>query len=192
MLLCSLKMYPLRWPAVTRPTDAPAHGLLLYIKKHRAESVWVDNESLLSPNLCSLSLQSLFLFPLSARPSWPNSKASSASGQSSPGKDAAPESSALHTTSSPTSQGRWLSASTAARSPVLGGTSGPEASRPAARLLPPSPGLATRPSTAPKVSPTIDKLPYVPHSPFHLFSYDFEDSPLLTKDKGGDSQTENR
>jgi hypothetical protein len=42
------------------------------------------------------------------------------------------------------------------------------------------------------VSPTIDKLPYVPHSPFHLFSYDFEDSPLLTKDKGGDSQTENR
>ncbi|NP_001276584.1 FH1/FH2 domain-containing protein 3 isoform 3 [Mus musculus] len=119
-------------------------------------------------------------------------KASSASGQSSPGKDAAPESSALHTTSSPTSQGRWLSASTAARSPVLGGTSGPEASRPAARLLPPSPGLATRPSTAPKVSPTIDKLPYVPHSPFHLFSYDFEDSPLLTKDKGGDSQTENR
>uniref|UniRef100_A0A8C6HVD7 Formin homology 2 domain containing 3 n=1 Tax=Mus spicilegus TaxID=10103 RepID=A0A8C6HVD7_MUSSI len=121
-----------------------------------------------------------------------DSKASSASGQISPGKDAAPESSALHTTSSPTSQGRWLSASTAARSPVLGGTSGPEASRPAARLLPPSPGLATGPSKAPKVSPTIDKLPYVPHSPFHLFSYDFEDSPLLTKDKGGDSQTENR
>ncbi|MEJ1283469.1 formin homology 2 domain containing 3 [Cricetulus griseus] len=55
-----------------------------------------------------------------------------------------------------------------------------------------SPGLAPRPSTAPKVSPTIDKLPYVPHSPFHLFSYDFEDSPLLTKDKGGDAQTENR
>ncbi|EGV93539.1 FH1/FH2 domain-containing protein 3 [Cricetulus griseus] len=55
-----------------------------------------------------------------------------------------------------------------------------------------NPGLAPRPSTAPKVSPTIDKLPYVPHSPFHLFSYDFEDSPLLTKDKGGDAQTENR
>lgn len=121
-----------------------------------------------------------------------DSKASSASKQSPPEKDATPESSTLRTTSSPTSQGRWLPANPAAQSPVLAGTSGPEASRPAARLPPPSPVLAPRPSTAPKVSPTIDKLPYVPHSPFHLFSYDFEDSPLLTKDKGGDSQTENR
>ncbi|CAH7096877.1 Fhod3 [Phodopus roborovskii] len=109
---------------------------------------------------------------------------SSASRHSSPGKDAAPESSAP-----PTSQGRWPPASTAAW--TSGGTSGSEASR-AALLSPPSPGLAARPSTAPKVSPSIDKLPYVLHSPFHLFSYDFEDSPLLTKDKGGDSQTENR
>ncbi|XP_076410952.1 FH1/FH2 domain-containing protein 3 isoform X1 [Peromyscus maniculatus bairdii] len=116
-----------------------------------------------------------------------DSEASSASRHSSPGKDAAPDSSALPTTS----QGRRPPASPAARPPGLGGTSGSETSRPA--LLPaPSPGLAPRPSTAPRASPTIDKLPYVPHSPFHLFSYDFEDSPLLTKDKGGDSQTENR
>ncbi|XP_036060839.1 FH1/FH2 domain-containing protein 3 isoform X2 [Onychomys torridus] len=114
-------------------------------------------------------------------------EASSASRHSSPRKDAAPDSSALPTTS----QGRRPPASTAARPHVLGGTSGSETSRPAL-LPPPSPGLATRSSTAPKASPTIDKLPYVPHSPFHLFSYDFEDSPLLTKDKGGDSQTENR
>lgn len=114
-----------------------------------------------------------------------DSEANSASRHSSPGKDAATESSAPTTTS----QGRWPPASTAAW--TSGGTSGSEASRPAL-LSPPSPGVATRPSPAPKVSAAIDKLPYVPHSPFHLFSYDFQDSPLLTKDKGGDSQTENR
>ncbi|XP_038186649.1 FH1/FH2 domain-containing protein 3 isoform X2 [Arvicola amphibius] len=114
-------------------------------------------------------------------------KASSVSRHSSPGKDADLESSALPTTS----QGRQPPASTAARTPVSGGASGSEASRPAL-LPPPSPGLAPRPSNALKVSPPRDKLPYVPHSPFHLFSYDFEDSPLLTKDKGGDTQTENR
>uniref|UniRef100_H0WXZ6 Formin homology 2 domain containing 3 n=1 Tax=Otolemur garnettii TaxID=30611 RepID=H0WXZ6_OTOGA len=52
-----------------------------------------------------------------------------------------------------------------------------------------------RPSSCPpknlKSSPTIDKLPYVPHSPFHLFSYDFEDSPLSTKEKEAESQKEN-
>jgi hypothetical protein len=42
------------------------------------------------------------------------------------------------------------------------------------------------------VSPTVEKLPYVPHSPFHLFSYDFEDSPLPSKDKEAESQKENR
>ncbi|KAH0500275.1 FH1/FH2 domain-containing protein 3 [Microtus ochrogaster] len=105
----------------------------------------------------------------------------------SPGKDAFAESSALPTTT----QGRHPPAGSAARTPVSGGASGSEASRPAL-LPPPSPGLAPRPSSALKVSPPRDKLPYVPHSPFHLFSYDFEDSPLLTKDKGGDSQTENR
>ncbi|XP_049990817.1 FH1/FH2 domain-containing protein 3 isoform X8 [Alexandromys fortis] len=116
-----------------------------------------------------------------------NSKASSVSRHSSLGKDADAESSALPTTS----QGRHPPASTAARTPVSGGASGSEASRPAL-LPPPSPGLAPRPSSTLKVSPPRDKLPYVPHSPFHLFSYDFEDSPFLTKDKGGDSQTENR
>lgn len=116
-----------------------------------------------------------------------DSKTSSVSRHSSPGKDADAESSALPTTS----QGRHPPASTAARTPVSGGASGSEASRPAL-LPPPSPGLAPRPSSTLKVSPPRDKLPYVPHSPFHLFSYDFEDSPLLTKDKGGDSQTENR
>ncbi|XP_026639308.1 FH1/FH2 domain-containing protein 3 isoform X3 [Microtus ochrogaster] len=114
-------------------------------------------------------------------------KASSVSRHCSPGKDADAESSALPTTT----QGRHPPAGTAARTPVSGGASGSEASRPAL-LPPPSPGLAPRPSSALKVSPPRDKLPYVPHSPFHLFSYDFEDSPLLTKDKGGDSQTENR
>lgn len=116
-----------------------------------------------------------------------DSKTSSVSRHSSPGKDADAESSALPTTS----QGRHPPASTAAQTPVSGGASGSEASRPAL-LPPPSPGLAPRPSSTLKVSPPRDKLPYVPHSPFHLFSYDFEDSPLLTKDKGGDSQTENR
>ncbi|XP_075825266.1 FH1/FH2 domain-containing protein 3 isoform X5 [Microtus pennsylvanicus] len=116
-----------------------------------------------------------------------DSNASSVSRHSSPGKDANAESSALPTTT----QGRHPPAGTAARTPVSGGASGSEASRPAL-LPPPSPGLAPRPSSALKVSPSRDKLPYVPHSPFHLFSYDFEDSPLLTKDKGGDSQTENR
>ncbi|XP_060233559.1 FH1/FH2 domain-containing protein 3 isoform X2 [Meriones unguiculatus] len=120
-----------------------------------------------------------------------DSEVSFASLQSCPGKEASPQSSALHATSSATSQGRSLPASAAARNPALCGTSGSEASR-SALLPPPSPGLATRPSTTPRASPTIDKLPYVPHSPFHLFSYDFEDSPILAKDKGGDSQTENR
>ncbi|XP_029419151.1 FH1/FH2 domain-containing protein 3 [Nannospalax galili] len=120
-----------------------------------------------------------------------DSEASLASKQSPPGKNATPESSALPSTSSPTSQGRWLPASTASRNPLLGGCSGSEVSR-AVLLPPPSPALAARPSTTPKASRTIDKLPYVPHSPFHLFSYDFEDSPLLTKDKEVESHAENR
>ncbi|XP_061444092.1 FH1/FH2 domain-containing protein 3 isoform X3 [Rhineura floridana] len=37
-------------------------------------------------------------------------------------------------------------------------------------------------SITPKASPTVDKLPYVPHSPFHLFSYDLEEPPA-TKEK---------
>nr|XP_015212473.1 PREDICTED: FH1/FH2 domain-containing protein 3 isoform X1 [Lepisosteus oculatus] len=35
----------------------------------------------------------------------------------------------------------------------------------------------------PAVSPTVEKLPYLPHSPFHLFSYDFDEpSPSTVKD----------
>ncbi|XP_078233775.1 FH1/FH2 domain-containing protein 3 isoform X6 [Pogona vitticeps] len=38
-------------------------------------------------------------------------------------------------------------------------------------------------SITPKVSPTVEKLPYVPHSPFHLFSYDIEEPPTFVKEK---------
>ncbi|XP_032715471.1 FH1/FH2 domain-containing protein 3 isoform X3 [Lontra canadensis] len=109
-----------------------------------------------------------------------------ASEQSPAGEDAAPESSAL---SRATSQGKWLPASPAVGSPLRSGSSGP------ALLSPPlTPASASRPSsTAPgplKASPTIEKLPYVPHSPFHLFSYDFEDSPLSAKEKEAEAQKE--
>ncbi|XP_032277136.1 FH1/FH2 domain-containing protein 3 isoform X7 [Phoca vitulina] len=109
-----------------------------------------------------------------------------ASEQSPAGKDAAPESSAL---SSATSQGKQLPASTAVGSPLRSGSSG------AALLSPPlTPASASRPSSTapgpPKTSPTIEKLPYVPHSPFHLFSYDFEDSPLSAKEKEAESPKE--
>nr|XP_012419217.1 PREDICTED: FH1/FH2 domain-containing protein 3 isoform X1 [Odobenus rosmarus divergens] len=109
-----------------------------------------------------------------------------ASEQSPAGEDAAPESSAL---SSATSQGKRLPASTAVGSPLRSGSSG------AALLSPPlTPASASRPSSTapgpPKASPTIEKLPYVPHSPFHLFSYDFEDSPLSAKEKEAESLKE--
>ncbi|XP_048219497.1 FH1/FH2 domain-containing protein 3 isoform X4 [Perognathus longimembris pacificus] len=107
-----------------------------------------------------------------------DSKASPASKQSLHAKCAVPEISELPDISSAASQGRCLSGR-------------PEATRSA--LLPPSsPAVANRSSSIMmKVSPTIDKLPYVPHSPFHLFSYDFEDSPLSTKDKEAEPQKEN-
>ncbi|XP_053115354.1 FH1/FH2 domain-containing protein 3 isoform X5 [Hemicordylus capensis] len=38
-------------------------------------------------------------------------------------------------------------------------------------------------SVTPKASPTVEKLPYVPHSPFHLFSYDTEEHPTSMKEK---------
>ncbi|XP_052516216.1 FH1/FH2 domain-containing protein 3 isoform X2 [Budorcas taxicolor] len=85
------------------------------------------------------------------------------------------------------SPGTPLPASAAAGTPSDRASSGP-ALRP-----PPSPTPASRPSTAPappKASPSREKLPYVPHSPFHLFSYDFEDSPLSTKEKEAESQQE--
>ncbi|KAM9093809.1 FH1/FH2 domain-containing protein 3 isoform 4-T4 [Sarcophilus harrisii] len=46
-------------------------------------------------------------------------------------------------------------------------------------------------STNQKASPVVEKLPYVPHTPFHLFSYDFEDSPLTAKEKEREVQKEN-
>ncbi|NXG68168.1 FHOD3 protein, partial [Baryphthengus martii] len=44
----------------------------------------------------------------------------------------------------------------------------------------------------PKASPTVEKLPYVPHTPFHLFSYDFEESPAPVKEKEAEMMRENR
>ncbi|XP_019493460.1 PREDICTED: FH1/FH2 domain-containing protein 3 isoform X2 [Hipposideros armiger] len=117
-----------------------------------------------------------------------DSEASPASEQNPTGQDAASESPALPTASSATSQGKQLPASTA-----VGGLSGSGSSGPAL-LPPPTPASASRSSSAapglPKASPTIEKLPYVPHSPFHLFSYDFEDSPLSTKEKEAEAQKE--
>ncbi|KAM5305175.1 FH1/FH2 domain-containing protein 3 isoform 2-T2 [Glossophaga mutica] len=114
-----------------------------------------------------------------------DSEASSASEQSPPGQG----SPGLLSASSATSQDKQLPASTA------GGSSwGSGSSRPAP-LPHPTPALATGTSCTtpgrPKASRTIEKLPYVPHSPFHLFSYDFEDSPLSTKEKEAKAQKEN-
>ncbi|ELK05653.1 FH1/FH2 domain-containing protein 3 [Pteropus alecto] len=119
-----------------------------------------------------------------------SSEASPASEQSPPGREAAPESPAHPSASSATSQGKQLLASTAVGSPLCSGSSGP------ALLPPPTPASTSwSSSTTPglsKPSPTIEKLPYVPHSPFHLFSYDFEDSPLSAKEKEGEAQKESR
>ncbi|XP_077886298.1 FH1/FH2 domain-containing protein 3 isoform X12 [Ictidomys tridecemlineatus] len=106
-------------------------------------------------------------------------------------KGTAPQSSALPDTSSDTLQEKRIPTSTAAGNLLHRASSGPEATQPA--LLPsPNPASASRPpSTTLKASPTTDKLPYVPHSPFHLFSYDFEDSPLATKEKEAEPQKEN-
>ncbi|XP_026924592.1 FH1/FH2 domain-containing protein 3 isoform X3 [Acinonyx jubatus] len=112
-----------------------------------------------------------------------------ASEQSPAGKDTAPQSSALPTASNAASQGKRCPASTAVGGPLRSRSSGP------ALVLPPlTPASVSRPSSSapgpPKASPTIEKLPYVPHSPFHLFSYDFEDSPLPTKEKEAEAQKE--
>ncbi|NXM73828.1 FHOD3 protein, partial [Serilophus lunatus] len=47
-------------------------------------------------------------------------------------------------------------------------------------------------SITPKASPTVEKLPYVPHTPFHLFSYDFEESPASVKEKEAEIMRESR
>ncbi|XP_072780481.1 FH1/FH2 domain-containing protein 3 isoform X9 [Taeniopygia guttata] len=63
-------------------------------------------------------------------------------------------------------------------------------SSPATALLS-SPQNSSAPIT-PKASPTVEKLPYVPHTPFHLFSYDFEDCPASVKEKEAEMMRENR
>ncbi|KAM9387298.1 FH1/FH2 domain-containing protein 3 isoform 2-T2 [Phaethornis superciliosus] len=63
-------------------------------------------------------------------------------------------------------------------------------SSPAAALLSSSQNSSA--SITPKVSPTVEKLPYVPHTPFHLFSYDFEESPASVKEKEAEVMRENR
>ncbi|NXA43464.1 FHOD3 protein, partial [Eudromia elegans] len=47
-------------------------------------------------------------------------------------------------------------------------------------------------SITPKASPTVEKLPYVPHTPFHLFSYDFEETSASLKEKEAEVMRENR
>ncbi|XP_054983803.1 FH1/FH2 domain-containing protein 3 isoform X3 [Sorex araneus] len=117
-----------------------------------------------------------------------SSEASPTSEQSPPGKDAASQSSAPPAASNTSLQGRQPPASTAAGSSLCCGGSGPSL------LSPSTPAPASRPSSStpgpPKASPPIEKLPYVPHSPFHLFSYDFEDSPIATKEKDAETQKE--
>ncbi|XP_031408655.1 FH1/FH2 domain-containing protein 3 isoform X6 [Meleagris gallopavo] len=63
-------------------------------------------------------------------------------------------------------------------------------SLPAAVLLSSSQNSSA--SITPKASPTVEKLPYVPHTPFHLFSYDFEESPASVKEKEAEMMRENR
>ncbi|XP_045430926.1 FH1/FH2 domain-containing protein 3 isoform X6 [Pipistrellus kuhlii] len=113
-------------------------------------------------------------------------KDSSQAGPASEQKHTGQESPTLPPASSATSisQGKQLPASTAGGSPWGNGSSGPA-------LLPhPTPASRTSTPGPPKASQTIAKLPYVPHSPFHLFSYDFEDSPLSAKDKEPEAQKE--
>ncbi|NXH89763.1 FHOD3 protein, partial [Edolisoma coerulescens] len=66
----------------------------------------------------------------------------------------------------------------------------PSPSSPATALL--SSPQNSSASITPKASPTVEKLPYVPHTPFHLFSYDFEESPTSVKEKEAEMMRENR
>nr|XP_010585414.1 FH1/FH2 domain-containing protein 3 [Loxodonta africana] len=130
-----------------------------------------------------------------------DSEPSPATEQNPTAKDAAPNRPALPAAPSAASQGEWLPASTAVGNSSDSGSSGPESTiwttQPALLLPTPASASASRPTststaTGPlKASPTIEKLPYVPHSPFHLFSYDFEESPLSTKEKEAEPQREN-
>ncbi|XP_029445696.1 FH1/FH2 domain-containing protein 3 isoform X2 [Rhinatrema bivittatum] len=42
------------------------------------------------------------------------------------------------------------------------------------------------------IASTIERLPYIPHSPFHLFSYDFDDSSAAVKEKETETLRESR
>uniref|UniRef100_A0A8C6XEH2 Formin homology 2 domain containing 3 n=1 Tax=Naja naja TaxID=35670 RepID=A0A8C6XEH2_NAJNA len=44
----------------------------------------------------------------------------------------------------------------------------------------------------PKTSPNVEKLPYLPYSPFHLFSYDVEEPQTAMKEKEAEEFRENR
>ncbi|XP_070277108.1 FH1/FH2 domain-containing protein 3 isoform X2 [Myotis yumanensis] len=111
-----------------------------------------------------------------------NGQASPASEQKPTGQESPAPTPASSATS--TSHGKQLPASTAGGSPWGSGPSVPA-------LLPhATPASRTSTPGPPKASQTIEKLPYVPHSPFHLFSYDFEDSPLSTKEKEAEAQKE--
>ncbi|KAF6088006.1 formin homology 2 domain containing 3 [Phyllostomus discolor] len=151
-------------------------------RRHSVQNIKSPLSAPTSP--CSQSAPSFQ--PCQVRDLRENSEASPASEQNPNGQG----SPALLSASSAPSQGKQLPASTAGGSPWGSGSP-----RPA--LLPhPTPASAARTSSTtpgrPKASPTIEKLPYVPHSPFHLFSYDFEDSPLSTKEKEAEAQKENR
>ncbi|KAM6217345.1 FH1/FH2 domain-containing protein 3 isoform 2-T2 [Rhynchocyon petersi] len=120
---------------------------------------------------------------------------SPASEQTPTAKDALPNRPAAPSEASP---GKQLLASTAVGDLSGRGTSEPESTvrspQPALLLSPTPSSQSTFTSTTaapPKASATIEKLPYVPHSPFHLFSYDFEDSLLSTKEKEAEPPKEN-
>ncbi|XP_044790597.2 FH1/FH2 domain-containing protein 3 isoform X4 [Bubalus bubalis] len=146
-------------------------------RRHSVQNI----KSSLSPPSSPCSLSAPDFKPSQVRDLRENSEARPASevAVTATGKDAAPAAA---------SPGKPLQASAEAGTPSGRGSSGP-ALRP-----PPSPTPASRPSSSapapPKASPSREKLPYVPHSPFHLFSYDFEDSPLSTKEKEAESQQE--
>ncbi|XP_010572179.1 PREDICTED: FH1/FH2 domain-containing protein 3 isoform X1 [Haliaeetus leucocephalus] len=108
---------------------------------------------------------------------------SSSSGMSSPAQRAA--ASAFHSPKSSSSSSSSVpDSSVSHHNSVLSSPSSP-----AAALLSSSQNSSA--SITPKASPTVEKLPYVPHTPFHLFSYDFEESPASVKEKEAELMREN-
>ncbi|XP_007486803.2 FH1/FH2 domain-containing protein 3 isoform X5 [Monodelphis domestica] len=109
------------------------------------------------------------------------------------------ESSEISTSTSTMSQGKWISPNDKSKSPSCNSSfvsgSSPGSSLCHASHLPSSSvsvfTTSSSASTHQKASPVVEKLPYIPHTPFHLFSYDFEDSPLTAKEKEREVQKEN-